>query len=83
MNFAESYEVCVLIDIMPGANITVCLTNDPMFADAMGFLFKRDTLESQIQRTYMQEERYELAIDVRLFFPLRPTISFYYYYYYY
>ena len=64
MDFAVSYVVC-LPDSTPEANLTpfpLC-DNDQMFADAMKLLFKKNTLEARVQREYMQEGRYDLAID--------------------
>jgi len=34
-----------------------------MFTDAMKLLFKRDTLEAQLQRPYVEEGMYDLCID--------------------
>ena len=39
------------------------IANGQIFTDAIGLLFKNDTLEARLQRRYMHDGMYDLAID--------------------
>jgi len=66
IELAGSYEVCIP-DNIRDANLPLFHLHDDeqIFENAIRLLFKNDTLEARVQRRYMEEGMYDLAIDGR------------------